>query len=472
MPYDTHDTIAAVASAVGGAARGVVRISGSDASEGLSRCFIAAEQGAKWPLNSCNAPRRIEGAIRVRGEDDGDSLTIPGSLLLWPGERSYTRQPSAEFHTVGSPPLLAAIVEELSRQGVRPAEPGEFTLRAFLAGRIDLTQAEGVLGVIDAEGRDDLDAALDQLAGGLSRPLHQIREDLLALLAELEAGLDFVEEDIEFISRQSLSERIARARLVVETTRAQLSDRDRRQETPRVAIVGLPNAGKSSLFNALMERYGDGDRASSIVSPQPGATRDYVVGRLNLNGLRCELVDTAGVDEAEQTGILQAAHAASGTQRRLADLRLACLESTSDVADSSHPGEIIVLTKCDLRADHFDFTSNLSVAPAADSHFTRCSSATGEGLDSLATRIRIELGRRHDDSPQNGGAAATAARCASSLKRAAESLAAAAALVDEGADELLAAEIRSGLDALGEMVGAFCTDDVLDRVFGQFCIGK
>lgn len=470
MSYDLHDTIAAVASAAGGAARGVVRISGPDAAPLLARCFQASDDDFE-ALQNVSAPQRIHGAISVAGTAGVPDLSVPGDLLLWPGAHSYTRQPSAEFHTIGSPPLLAAVLEELGRHGIRPAEPGEFTLRAFVAGRIDLTQAEGVLGVIDAQDRGDLDAALDQVAGGLSRPLHQIREDLLSLLAELEAGLDFVEEDIEFISRQSLADRIANAQAVVAATQAQLSERDQLSEAPRIVLVGVPNAGKSSLFNALLERFGAGDRTSSIVSPQPGATRDYVVGRIRLDGLLCELVDTAGVDDAAQEGILHAAQAASGEQRRAADLRLVCVDAAG-AAQTHGERDVVVFTKIDLSdAGSPGVTQESSNVPLA-TRSIRCSSVTGEGLDTLAARIRDEIGRLDERLGRAGTVAATSARCHGSLRRASESLSAAAALVAARSDELLAAEIRHGLDALGEIVGAIFADDVLDRVFGQFCIGK
>lgn len=469
MSYDLHDTIAAVASAAGGAARGVVRVSGPDAVCLLARCFQSSDDDFE-ALPSTSAPQRIRGAISVAGTDGGQDLNIPGALLLWPGAHSYTRQPSAEFHTIGSPPLLAAVLEELGRHGIRPAEPGEFTLRAFVAGRIDLTQAEGVLGVIDAQDRGDLDAALDQVAGGLSRPLHQIREDLLSLLAELEAGLDFVEEDIEFISRQSLAGCIANAQAVVAATQLQLSERDQLSEVPRIVLVGVPNAGKSRLFNALLERFGDGDGASSIVSPQPGATRDYVVGRIRLNGLLCELVDTAGVEDAEQEGILQAAQAASSGQRRAADLRLECVDAVGGGVQTCSDRDIVVLTKIDLSdAGSPNVSQGSSNEPLATRPI-RCSSVTGEGLDVLAVQIRAEIGRL--DANLGRAVAVTSVRCHGTLRRALESLAAASTLVAARSDELLAAEIRHGLDALGEIVGAICADDVLDRVFGQFCIGK
>jgi tRNA modification GTPase len=469
MSYDLHDTIAAVASAAGGAARGVVRISGPDAAKLLARCFQSSNDDFD-ALTNISAPRRIRGAILVAGTDGGHDLSVPGDLLLWPGAHSYTRQPSAEFHTIGSPPLLAAVLEELGRHGIRPAEPGEFTLRAFVAGRIDLTQAEGVLGVIDAQDRGDLDAALDQVAGGLSRPLHQIREDLLSLLAELEAGLDFVEEDIEFISRQSLAGRIANAQAVVAATQSQLSERDLLSEAPRIVLIGAPNAGKSSLFNALLERFGDGDGASSIVSPQPGATRDYVVGRLRIGGVRCELVDTAGVDAAAQEEILQAAQMASSRQRRTADLRIICADPAGGALQADSDGELVVLTKVDLINVPPRQESNGSTTLPAEP--LRCSSVTGEGIDALAARILAAVGQHDGKLERVGAVAATSVRCQGSLRRASESLEAAAALVAARSDELLAAEIRHGLDALGEIVGAICADDVLDRVFGQFCIGK
>lgn len=471
MSYDLNDTIAAVASATGGAARGVVRISGPETAARLAYCFRSADSGGE-DFSKCAAPQRIHGAIEVTQADGDRSLSIPGSLLLWPGSQSYTRQPSAEFHTLGSPPLLAAVLEELGRQGIRPAEPGEFTLRAFVAGRIDLTQAEGVLGVIDAQGRGELDAALDQVAGGLSRPLHQIREDLLSLLAELEAGLDFVEEDIEFISRQSLADRIAGAQAVVTVTRRQLSDRDQRSDAPRVVLAGAPNAGKSSLFNALLDRYGDDDGASSIVSEQPGATRDYVIGRLQIGDLQCELVDTAGFDDVQEASIAEAAQAASGVQRRAADLRVLCVEAGGDFVGPDSGGEIFVFTKIDQRLPDTPSSASEADILAATNRPIGCSSVTGEGLDGLAARIRAEIGRLGDRHERGSAIAATSTRCHGSLQRADESLQAAAALVATGSDELLAAEVRSALDALGEIVGAICADDVLDRVFGQFCIGK
>ncbi|HWA99278.1 MAG TPA: tRNA uridine-5-carboxymethylaminomethyl(34) synthesis GTPase MnmE, partial [Pirellulales bacterium] len=181
--FSIDDTIVAIASARGPAARGIVRISGAQMLDCVAAVFTADEPDVCLP--ALRSARRVSGRIALRGL--GSPLTA--ALYLWPTARSFTRQPIAEIHTVGAPPLLDAIVAALAEQGARPAGPGEFTLRAFLAGRIDLTQAEAVLGVIDATGERDLQVALTQLAGGVGGALQRLRDALADLLAELEAGL-------------------------------------------------------------------------------------------------------------------------------------------------------------------------------------------------------------------------------------------------------------------------------------------
>ena len=197
------DTIAAIASTPNGAARGIVRLSGPSAMDVIARCFTSANRSVK--LSHMRSARLVTGEINAGGP------RLPADLYLWPTRQSFTRQPIAEIHTFGSTPILEIIVRALCTAGARLAQPGEFTMRAFLAGRIDLMQAEAVLGVIDATDRRHLDTALSQLAGGLSRPLHRLRDDLLNLLADLEAGLDFVEDDIRFIAPDELARRLSDA---------------------------------------------------------------------------------------------------------------------------------------------------------------------------------------------------------------------------------------------------------------------
>src|SRR3954471_2842693 len=206
MSYHTDDTICAVATAFGGAARGIVRISGPDALNIVGK-LVKPHGGVdlKATRGATALPFDVEVEVAV------SCRAIPCDAFLWPTSQSYTREPVAELHTIGSSPVLEALVDAACHGGARLAEPGEFTLRAFLAGRVDLTQAEAILGVIDAQDDEHLAAALTQLAGGLARPLHKLRENLLQLLAELEAGLDFVEDNIRFIPEAEVVDRIKSA---------------------------------------------------------------------------------------------------------------------------------------------------------------------------------------------------------------------------------------------------------------------
>ena len=312
MPYHPDDTICAIGTANGGAARGMVRISGPDA-VAIAACVFAVEGGE--PLDGVRRPTVLGGRLRIdldgdrnppialgRHADELSNSFVPCDLFLWPTAQSYTREPVAELHTVGSAPVLQAALDEVCRAGARLAEPGEFTLRAFLAGRLDLTQAEAVLGVIDAAGSDELNTALAQLAGGLARPLHHLREDLLQLLAELEAGLDFIEEDIRFIPQAEVLQRLQAAGSLLAAVGQQMKSRHSSIELKHVALVGPPNVGKSSLFNALVACYCDSEGpksrrpVSALVSPLRGTTRDYLTATISLDGARCQLVDTAGLD--------------------------------------------------------------------------------------------------------------------------------------------------------------------------------
>src|SRR5262249_27089380 len=316
--------------------------------EVVARCFRADDRAIE--LQHVRRACVIAGQI-IRGpaadRPPWDQFQLPCDLFLWPTRRSYTRQPLAEVHTFGSPPLLDAVLRALCDAGARLARPGEFTLRAFLAGRIDLMQAEAVLGVIDAADRRQLQSALEQLAGGLSRPLNGLRNDLLDLLADLEAGLDFVEEDIRFVSPEELAARLKSALDLLEQSSCQLAARGTGDGLARVALAGAPNAGKSSLFNALV------GNSAAIVSAHPGTTRDYLVAKIDADGLPIELVDTAGVDTtcserlpwrseissdqhrpsgsaetSAETSIAASAQARARQQREQAGLRLLCVDAT------------------------------------------------------------------------------------------------------------------------------------------------
>ena len=219
--------------------RGIVRISGPNALPSLASIFTSTEN---W--QDFDRAKSVDGQITLEAD-----VELPVTALIWPDQRSYTRQPTVEIHTLGSTPILQQIVAALQQSGVRLAQPGEFTLRAFLSGRLDLTQAEAVLAVIDAENQNQFDVALRQMAGGLAGPLGGLRTQLLSTLAEVEAGLDFVEEDIQFISQEQMLNQLGDCKKSLDQVIQQISGRHVDGDRPKVVLTGLPNSGKSSLFN-------------------------------------------------------------------------------------------------------------------------------------------------------------------------------------------------------------------------------
>ena len=463
MNLSLEATIAALASPPGSAARGIIRLSGNDVREVLTGWFEPHDR-VGWQSNRIAAVHA--GVLNLPHA----RTAIPVEVHLWPNHRSYTGQPIVELHLPGSPPLLEAVLAEAHRRGARPARPGEFTLRAFLAGRLDLLQAEAVLGVIDAHDHIELQTALAQLAGGLSGRLAELRHDLLELLADLEAGLDFIEEDIEFVSRCELIGRIALARQFVENLLQQSSDRMQSRARAKVVLAGLPNAGKSTLFNRLASSE------SALVSPREGTTRDFLSAPIDWLGLSFDLIDTAGW-ELDTTGIARSAQLQRADQLRDADILLWCSSATLDATQSNLDEELFAQaeaqSRCTLRvATQID---RIGFAPAAvvlaDPAFA-ISAVTGAGLDDLAEQLRRRLAASRGPSRQWLGM--TAARCRESLEAVAASLARAeeAAESDAAGDELLAIDIREALDHLGRILGAVYTDDILDRVFSKFCIGK
>ncbi len=455
MTLHPDDTIAALASAPGPALRGIVRISGSQTNAIVDGLFTAPA------VEEISFPAASSWCRSVTLQINGVNRPIPVDLYLWPNRRSYTGQPLAELHTIGSPPILEAILAELFSRGVRPAQPGEFTLRAFLAGRIDLTQAEAVLGVIDARSEGELKTALDQLSGGLSSQIVRLRGDLLDLLADLEAGLDFADEPIEFVSHVSLVGRLGLARDLVDELLERATERTRSSPRPRVVLAGPPNAGKSTLFNLLTR----GER-TALVSETAGTTRDYLSGEATLDGVLVELIDTAGEMPATD-GIAREAQQRRADQIERADLVLWCHAADQVSGPPARAGAVTarerlltICTKCDLTG-----TGTLSAAPLSVSAHTRA------GVSELIAAIAARLSASTGDEQQLLGT--TAARSFDALTRARLALDRALAIARRESDqELLAIEVREALDELGTIAGEVYTDDILDRIFSRFCIGK
>lgn len=442
MLPDPQDTIVALATAPGPGGRAIVRLSGLAALRIVRTVFDADE-----PL-SAQERRRYSGRCRL----PGIASPLPADLLIWPAPRTYTGQEMAELHTISSPPLVNLLVSQLLAAGARAAQPGEFTLRAFLAGKLDLTRAEAVLAVIEAGSSSELSLALAQLAGGVAGPLRELRRDLLDLLADVEAGLDFADENIEFVGPDVLLNRVSKGLALITLLGKQLDHRALGDRPFRVVLAGRPNAGKSSLFNAL------GGKA--LVSSQPGTTRDYLVCTLDLHGARVELVDTAGWQQAEGS-IAEQAQTLGRQQAEDADLVLLCIGAGRGLTAEEEewlkqktPSLVGIATKCDVGE------------PAAGLMAT--SAYTHAGLTELRAFLadRARAAARPALAPSLSRCRHHVAACLECLRRAHH------AVLFQEPPEILALELRSALDQLGEMVGAVYTDDLLDRIFSRFCIGK
>jgi tRNA modification GTPase len=444
MLPDPQDTIVALSSAPGPGGRAVTRISGPAAFTVAAHLFES-----DVPI-SFDRRTMVDGLVRLPTIHS----PLPATLFLWPAPRSYTGQDLAELHTIGSPPLIDLLIAELLKSGARAALPGEFTMRAFLGGKLDLIRAEAVLAVIEAGSRDELKQALGQLAGGVSRPLETLRDDLLNLLADVEAGLDFAEEHLQFVDQRQLLERLRKGLALITLLGKQLEGRALANRPFRVVLAGRPNAGKSSLFNALA------GRAAALVSPEEGTTRDYLVHHLDLHGVKVDLVDTAG--RRKTNGAIEhQAQSLREEQTEAADLVLLCVEAGAPIDEADNlslnqhvPSVVGVSTKCDLGPAHLGFLAT--------------SSLTAAGLDRLRSLL-ADKARSHSRpalAPSLSRCRHHVDACLAHLRRAHEM-----ALFEEP-PELLSLELRSALEELGAMVGAVYTDDLLDRIFSRFCIGK
>lgn len=441
------DTIFALATAPGRAALAVVRLSGPGAGAAL------AALAGRLP-----APRRA--SLRKLRDDAG--ALIDEALALWlPGPASYTGEDSAELHLHGGQAVVEAVVDALAAVGLRLAEPGEFTRRAFQNGRLDLAQAEAVADLIDAETTAQARQALDQLGGGLSRRYDGWRDLLIESLAVLEAAVDFPDEDLP-------EDVAARARPPLRTLlgelEAALSDADRGRrvrEGFRIALIGAPNAGKSSLLNALA------GRDAAIVTATPGTTRDVIEVPLVVAGYKVLLADTAGVRDTAE------AIEAEGVRRARAwaedaDLRLWVVDQSAsdgdwrEASDLARAGDLLVLNKSDLAPGGDE------QAASASTDIERLPLSVISDLDVDALRAwlqtRIVSALSGAEFP-----AATRLRHAESLTEAAERVRRALAQAEP---ELAAEDVRLAARALERVSGRVDPEAVLDRVFSSFCIGK
>ena len=368
----------------------------------------------------------------------------PGAVVFR-APRSYTREDLVEVHLPASPPLVDRLVRDLVQAGARLARPGEFTLRAFLNGRLDLAQAEAVERLVAAEDEAERRAALRQLEGEFSRRLRAVEQALLDLAADAEAALDFSDDDIEIVPPAAAADR---ARAILGDLRALVADTaaaPARDGRPRVVLHGRPNAGKSTLFNALAGQ-------DAIVSPTAGTTRDLLEADADV-GLPVRLIDAAGVGEG------QAGLEAEGARR--AREAAASADLVLFVVDPADPAErprgwpcVAVESKADLHPG--------AASPGA----LRVSAKTGEGLPALRRGVRAAL-----EAGSASAAFTVSLRQRALLREAEEALSRAPDAAVAGL-ELAALELRSALAALGAITGREVGEDLLDRVFSRFCLGK
>jgi len=470
------DTICAIATPPGEGGVGILRISGVHALDVASH--VARLRSGK-PLHALPTHRLMladlcandpNGPAAGRRDIHAPSV-IDEALVVWmKAPHSYTGEDVVEIQCHGGPVILDQLCRVLLSAGARLAAPGEFTQRAFLNGRLDLAQAEAVLDTIRAKTARSLVLAQSQRRGELSRLVEEIRSQLVVALAHIEAALDFAEEDISFVRQDELL-RLLQA-ILHQLQQLLRSAHDGRiwREGAAVAILGRPNVGKSSLMNALLKS----DRA--IVTSIPGTTRDLLEESISITGIPVRLFDTAGIrttdDPVEVEGIRRSRLAWAD-----ADLALILLDGSQPLSESdcdllSQPeaaGALLVINKCDLPRRLSRDALDRAVPGHGD--VLEISAILQTGLDELRKAIRSRLLPSSLESHE--GVMVTNLRHVSALERAAQSVDQARRSVDAGrAGELVAVDLRIAADALGEITGVITTDEILERIFSEFCIGK
>ena len=428
---------------------------------GPNSAAIAAQLvQAKQPL--AHAQARF---AQIPDPQDATLFIDEAIVTFFAAPNSYTAEDLVEIAAHGSPVVLEVLVRRALTLGARLARPGEFTERAFLAGKLDLTQAEAVRDLIDAQTLYQVRVAASQMGGALSRKVHPAKQQLIELVALLEAGIDFAEDDIEITPDEELLKRIAMIREPLAALDAGFARGSLVHNGLRLAIIGRPNAGKSSLFNRLVER----ERA--IVTATPGTTRDLVSEHISLGGLPIELVDTAGlretVDEIESLGVERSREALAEAQ-----LLLLVLDATEQLNAEEYRlldamegrSAVLALNKIDLAGAQFPLALE-----GVGHELVPTSAITGEGLPALRTAILKAAGA---GTEQETGLL-TNLRQHSAIQEALTGLVAAeAALVEKIPHEMLLLDLYRSLRALDGLTGETTAEDILGLIFSTFCIGK
>lgn len=454
------DTITAISTPLGEGGIGIVRLSGINALQIIDSLFISPK--------GKTIPQAKSHSIMYGEIHDAETGNVIDEVLVsvMRAPDTYTREDVVEVNCHGGMLPLRKVLESVLKKGARLAMPGEFTQRAFMNGRIDLVQAEAVIDVIRSKTDESRRIALEQLSGGLSEEITDIRDSLTGICAHIEAFLDFPEDEIEPETEETLLDRSGILYKRLDKLVGTYEDGRFYREGLSVAIVGRPNVGKSSLLNALLEK----DRA--IVTDVPGTTRDVIEEYLNINGLPVRIIDTAGIREShdapEQEGVRRSLRAIDD-----ADLVISVFDGSTGLHEEDKEvirrmngkNTIMVINKSDLAVvvSDKDLSSGYPVV--------RLSAKEGEGIDALkdtVTEQTLKGGREHRE-----GVILTNMRHKVSIERARDAVRRGRErLKEHGPLEIVAIEFRDALQGLGEVVGVVTTDDILNKIFSDFCIGK
>jgi tRNA modification GTPase len=452
----SRDTIAALATASGPAAVAVLRVSGEDAARVAARVFRGVPPD-RW------RSRRLYLGCFV---DAGGQTMDRGLGVIMRAPRSYTGEDVVELHCHGGPLIARRLFAAVLAAGARPAERGEFTLRAFLNGKLDLAQAESVADLIAARTERAMRVAAEHLGGALSRSVEGFRERLIGIAANLEAAIDFSEEDVGELPRARLADQAREVARALEDLAATQSHGRVLREGLRVAIVGKPNVGKSSLLNRLLET----ERA--IVTPIPGTTRDVIEETIDLEGVAVVLADTAGLraaaEEVERIGMARTREQIASADLAVAvfDCSRAWTEEDGEVLNATrHTPRILLVNKIDLDAEPGFGRALETLAPVL-----RASAVSGDGIDLLKREL---LRAASLPAADVGGVTVTRERHKVALEGAAAAVRRAERSLGTGMPpDVVSVDIAIALDHVGEITGQTSPEDVLDRIFREFCIGK
>jgi len=452
-----NETIVAVATPPGRGGIGIVRLSGPEATR-------IAQPMLRLRNPMAHAQARFADVLDVETQEKLDEAVV----TFFAAPHSYTGEDVVEVAAHGSPVILETLVRQALQGGARLAAPGEFTQRAFLCGRIDLTQAEAVHDLIEAQTLYQARVAAQQLQGALSRRIKPIKEGLVALIALLEAGIDFAEDDVDVLPGRAILSRVGEIRGQLQPVADSFARGRIVQAGLMLAIVGRPNAGKSSLFNRIVQR----ERA--IVTAAPGTTRDLVTERVSLGGIPVELVDTAGMreasDEAEQIGIRKSREALAD-----ADMVLLVLDATAApeqeelelLATLTQRRALVVVNKSDLARTSAAMEEALSELGLPVVH---TSALNGEGVGELKQKM---LALVADQTVETETGMLTSLRQYQAVTATLEGLGAAAVAAEQNIPhEMVLLDLYGALRHLDSLTGETTSEDILNLIFSTFCIGK